>query len=119
MYGILVLPILYQFIYTRERSRACYLAMSITAYIFFSDLPKLLYAEPRPFWSTDSIEALKCSAQYGQPSGHSMIGVGYTFLVALDITASSGQRAGLLGGSLLYGFSIAYSRFFLGLHSWD
>ena len=91
------------------------LSLGVLAILILS----LLYAEPRPFWSTDSIEALKCSAQYGQPSGHSMIGVGYTFLVALDITASSGQRAGLLGGSLLYGFSIAYSRFFLGLHSWD
>ena len=53
-----------------------------------------------------------------------MFGVGYTILVTLDSIAvnsqyRSGQKASFLGGSLLFGLSIAYSRTILGVHSWD
>ena len=93
-------------------------------FTILSGLAKFLYAEPRLFWSTDSIEPLKCVPQYGQPSGHAMVGVGYTILVTLDSIAvnsqyRSGQKASFLGGSLLFGLSIAYSRTILGVHSWD
>ena len=53
-----------------------------------------------------------------------MIGIGYTLLIAFDSIAensqySNGEKTGLLSGSVVFGASIAYSRFFLGLHSID
>ena len=80
----MAVPIIYLHAFRRERSRSCYLAVSISVYTFLIDLMKLLYAQPRPFMSSDDVQAFYCSAQYGHPSGHSMIGVGFTLLVALD-----------------------------------
>jgi len=48
-----------------------------------------------------------------------MIGVGYTLLVALDSIAENSNKAGLLSGTVIFGASLTYSRFFLGLHSID
>ena len=46
-----------------------------------------------------------------------MLGAGYTLLVALDSIAEKSNKAVLLSGTVVFGASIGYSRFFLGLHS--
>ena len=123
MYGCLVFPLIYLYCFMRERSRAAYLAMSLGVYSFMIDVMKLLYAGPRPFWDSDSIEALKCSSQYGDPSGHSAATVGFAVQLALDYSArhklGTVDKILWLGFALVYGASVAYSRVFLGVHSYD
>ena len=97
--------------------------MSLSGYSAMIDVMKLLYAAPRPFWSSDDIEAIKCSSQYGDPSGHSFSTVGFAVQLALDYIArhDTGPLESILWltVALLHGFSVAYSRVFLGVHSYD
>ena len=87
LYGTLFLCILISLIGRTERSRACYYALSITVYVSVINMLKLNYADPRPFWSSDDVQAFHCSSEYGNPSGHTMIGVGLPILIALDFIA--------------------------------
>ena len=84
---------------------------------------KVVYVEARPFWVSDDILALKCSAEYGNPSGHAIIGVGFSMLIMLDSLSESNADSNTKGIyyvlSLLYGASICYSRIFLGVHTYN
>ena len=84
LFGALAVPVVLQFFWERDRVRAVYLAMCISAFTFAIDLTKLLYGNPRPFWVSDDVQAIACTAQYGHPSGHSMVAVGYSLLYVLD-----------------------------------
>ena len=104
----------------RERARAVYYTIAITALVSFSNIMKLTYAAPRPFWSSDDVQAFHCSSEYGNPSGHTSISVGISMLVALDLiedyVTETNVKVLVLATSLLFGASVGYSRLFLGVH---
>ena len=122
LYGPLFLSILIPLIGRTERVRACYYSITITVFTTFNNMMKLAYAGPRPFWSSDDVQAFHCSTEYGNPSGHSMIALGLPLLITLDIVAEFGERVSGRDRSLMYGASVAlgasvsYSRLFLGVH---
>ena len=105
-----------------ERVRACYYATAITVLATFINLMKLAYAGPRPFWSSDDVQAYHCSTEYGNPSGHAMIAFGLPLLIALDIVADFEESLSRRDKSLMFaasgalGASVGYSRLFLGVH---
>ena len=120
LYGVLLLSILISLVGRTERSRACYYALSVSVYVTFNNMLKLSYADPRPFWSSDDVQAFHCSSEYGNPSGHTMIGAGLPLLIALDFIADyvteTAEKARILAGTLAFGASVGYSRLFLGVH---
>lgn len=93
------------------------------------DISKMNYHQARPFWVTNEIEAISCSSQYGNPSGHSMVSLGMTLAFWLDYNTRSRApeskvllkawywRALFLCLCLAFAYSIGYSRMFLGVHS--
>jgi hypothetical protein len=36
-------------------------------------LLKNVHHDPRPFWANEEIQPIKCYAEYGNPSGHSLL----------------------------------------------
>ena len=105
----------------RDRERSVYYCLTATTISIITNLGKILYADPRPFWSSDDILAMKCSSQYGNPSGHSTVPWGMSMLVALDFTENFVTDPILSAliriSALFFGFSVSYSRVFLGVHS--
>ena len=123
IYGPLFLSILISLVGRTERVRACYYAITITIFLCFMHMLKLAYAAPRPFWSSDDVQAFSCSVEYGNPSGHTMIAVGLPLLIALDVVADFKESLSCRNRNLIYvaavalGVSVGYSRLFLGVHS--
>ena len=77
------------------------------------------------------IIAYNCNNQYGNPSGHAQYSMGMLFLIWLEFNemgrdAEDGKwykpvwvRALGMLFVLVFGFSIGYSRAFLGVHAWN
>eukprot|EP00357_Protocruzia_adherens_P017540 CAMPEP_0115014980 /NCGR_PEP_ID=MMETSP0216-20121206/26449_1 /TAXON_ID=223996 /ORGANISM="Protocruzia adherens, Strain Boccale" /LENGTH=429 /DNA_ID=CAMNT_0002384919 /DNA_START=61 /DNA_END=1351 /DNA_ORIENTATION=+ len=93
---------------------------------------KMVYRRPRPFQADSSIEPLdSCTFSMGMPSGHSSGSVAillYTpFLLIFHFSRPLGeatiqQRRRIfiaLGGFSCLAFLVAFSRLFLGMHSWN
>lgn len=104
-----------------DRVRSVYYAITVTVFLTLNNVLKISYADPRPFWSSDDVQAYHCSAEYGNPSGHAMISTGMAMLVALDyvedfVADGSNQRLTIFASSLIFGATTSYSRLFLGVH---
>ena len=121
LYGSIAGPIAYVLAFNRDRERPVYYCLAALIASILTNLGKLLYADPRPFWSSDDIEAFYCSSQYGNPSGHSIFPWCMAMLIALDYTESSATDSTtsvlIKTSALLFGYSVSYSRVFLGVHS--
>ena len=45
----------------------------------------MAYREPRPFMYSEKIQVFGCSAEYGNPSGHSIFAAAFNSFVFLDV----------------------------------
>ena len=121
MYGVMTLGLVITSIFRNERARATYFASGITVISWLIHVCKLYYADPRPFWVSDDVQGLSCSAEYGNPSGHSMVAFGFSMLMLLDIfetsVLSTSDKVIYTIVELLFGASVGYSRFILGSHT--
>jgi len=70
--GALGGPFLHEFIWKGDLGVAVYQAVVVGAITVFINFFKLFYHDPRPFWSSDAVQAFQCSTQFGNPSGHSI-----------------------------------------------
>ncbi len=90
--------------------------------LILTNITKLSYHDPRPYWVSSKVQAFSCSTQYGNPSGHSSTTMGMGLTMALDYAHTEGKIYFKLIGfaaAITFGFTIAYSRLFLGVHSLD
>ena len=93
---------------------------------------KIVYAEPRPYMIDPTIEAMRCSKQLGNPSGHSSGALVTAISIFLDIF--HGAQVGKINPSkhkfyrsctyysclifaIFYGLSMPYTRYFTGVHT--
>ena len=127
--GVAIPPIWLYFVLWK-RIHALYYLMLITSLLFLSNVSKLWYNDPRPFWVREDVQALACSTQYGNPSAHSMFSMAIATTLWLDVNECHRSREGsfmqpiwaraILGlVCFVYTFTIGYSRVFLGVHSWN
>ena len=88
-----------------------------------TDITKLGYHDPRPFWVNPEINAYSCTSQYGNPSGHSSSSMGIAMMLWLDFAFTTENplwsKILLFFTAVGFGVSIMYSRMFLGVHSLD
>lgn len=109
----------------RERSFYYLLAWAGNGYLL--NLTKLSYHAARPFWVSQEIQALDCTGQFGNPSGHSMVTFGRPLLLWLDYQQNCNNgvfsyklmKTIIFVISIAFGLSVGYSRLFLGVHSLD
>ena len=106
-----------------QRHRCFYYLVLLIVIINLQNIFKTAYADPRPFWTSTQVIAMKCTASFGNPSGHSIEVMAYSFAVWLDFVRSSKNKPAINSLSLVmaiaYPLSIGYSRFILGAHTLD
>ena len=78
--------IIFVYVFLQEsRAIAFYYITFITFTMFVMNLTKMAYHEPRPYMTTEKIKVFGCSAEYGNPSGHSIFAAGMDTFVFLDV----------------------------------
>jgi len=110
-----------------------YYGIALSAKVVIVNAGKMLYREPRPFWTdvTIPMKELDCSSEYGNPSGHSLSAAGLALIPALDIIQHAVYGSNLskavkimLGVltiviAIIYAWTMGYSRVVVGVHSWN
>ena len=74
-YASLLAPILVFLLIFQQRARAFYYVMVFGVALLVTNVMKLKYHQARPFWVSEDVQALSCSSQYGNPSGHSLAAI--------------------------------------------
>lgn len=67
-----IMIIFYSISPMKIKSLAFLLFFFLITYIL--SILKMIYNDPRPYWSDDRVKAFECYSEYGNPSGHSMMG---------------------------------------------
>ena len=123
-----VLPWLLTYLFIKERSRSFYYLFMSIGIATMSSIVKLHNHQGRPFWENPAVDAIACSNQYGNPSGHSFASMGMALAVWLDFNSVFSRKTEsylsawywrllLLIAALAFAGAIGYSRVFLGVHS--
>jgi membrane-associated phospholipid phosphatase len=104
----LVLPMLYWSVDARLGLRVAFILVTSNA---LNSIGKFLFASPRPYWVSASVEPLSVETSFGIPSGH-----------AQNSAALWGVMAAWLGKrwawvtAVLIAFLVGFSRLYLGVH---
>ena len=75
-----------------ERGRGFYHVLFISAFLFLMSFTKIMYGEPRMFWEKPQIKAGECTAEYGNPSGHTLNGIAYPMFLYLDLFENKNEQ---------------------------
>lgn len=97
---------------TQERGITLVLVTALGATL--PSLLKAVYADPRPYWEFDSVEAISCEVGWGNPSGHALF-TGSVWLT-LGLYSLQAHRPLLALSILAWVLLIGYDRVFLGVH---
>ncbi|MBE1535225.1 phosphatase PAP2 family protein [Actinomadura algeriensis] len=104
-----VLVILYWCVAPRLAGRAAVLLLLSAT---LNTLLKLVFHDPRPFWTDPAVEGLAAHSSFGMPSGHAQNGI-----VAWGFLALRAGRPLPRAGAAVMIVLIGVSRVFLGAHS--
>lgn len=88
---------------------------------YVNTLEKMLFADPRPFWTSTSVQQLgwRCPRDFGNPSGHSRSATYFYLLIFSDLLTRDVGPSVWLAISLLIALMTGFSRMYLGAHSAD
>ena len=91
--------------------------------VYFDNVLKIIYSNPRPFWVSLTISKYNCEGGYGNPSGHAFSS-SCLYLTIWHLTSDNEffnkrywLRVFYLGIILIFIFLIIFSRLYLGVHS--
>lgn len=105
-----------------------YYLMLYTFEEYITSLTKIAYHRPRPYMTSLDLIAYSCQAQYGNPSGHSIVSSCVMFTFFMDVFFSKNNLYArtnkvlfyvLLVLNVLFVFMVMLSRLYLGVHSID
>ena len=118
-------------LFLEERKKYVYFTLLITTIVTLMNIQKMLYKENRPQWERDGLSThneLKCSMEYGNPSGHSMIASTLAFALVFDHMETNKNRTRNVRiayaiahtcAAVLYAFVMGISRVIVAAHSWN
>ena len=93
--------------------------------VYLTDIMKLIYNDPRPFWLNTILFQGKCETSYGNPSGHSLIAFYFYLSFAYYLCKNNYMKFNRIIKISIYIIAIilsvltAFSRLVLGVHSLD
>lgn len=93
----------------------------IISAIYMNDVLKMSYANPRPYWTDDDVDAVKCDNGFGNPSGHAMFTApGMMFLAYIWCLNKVNPVSNMFKYSfcILIVILIGFDRLYLGVHSY-
>jgi membrane-associated phospholipid phosphatase len=97
-----------------------YTFVVITA-IYMNNILKMLYSNPRPYWTDDDVDAVTCDSGFGNPSGHAMFTApGIMFLAYIWCLNNLNPTANILKFSvcIFMVLLVGFDRLYLGVHSY-
>jgi hypothetical protein len=75
-----------------ERGRTFYHVLFLCFALFLMSVTKMAYGEPRMFWWVTDIVPDECTAEFGNPSGHTLLAIAYPMVLYLDIFETKEAR---------------------------
>jgi len=113
-----------------ERGRGFYHVLFISGALYLMSMTKIGYGEPRMYWVDKDIVPDECTAEYGNPSGHTILAIGYPMFFWLDVFESREMRErhqermtkksiATLIFAVLWSFTIGFARLYVRVHSWN
>ena len=114
------------------RKRQVYYTFVLSLTVFLISIGKMLYKEDRPIWINPDLtykNDSNCSSEFGNPSGHSMVGSVLAFTVLFDLLEVSKSHTNKTVRNvlfilftilaLLYSVLMALSRVVIAIHAWN
>ncbi len=74
------------------RGRGYYHLLFISFAIFIMSISKMAYGEPRMYWYVEDLIPDECTAEYGNPSGHTELAIAYPLFLYLDVFENRERR---------------------------
>ncbi|CDW88209.1 pap2 superfamily phosphatase [Stylonychia lemnae] len=109
-----------------SRSHSFYHLLFLSECLFLMNTTKMLYHQPRPYFVDDEINSLEsCTAEYGNPSGHSLFSAAFFMFIYLDVWHIDSQKRKesqtkwllSLFGCVFMFILIGFARLYVGAHS--
>lgn len=107
-----------------SRGRAFYYIAFLSATAYLMNITKMAYHEPRPYMVSTAINVYGCTAEYGNPSGHSFFAAGGHLFIFLDVChgRKSHKFSTALYSIFLFltvslSFLVGFARFYVGVHT--
>ena len=110
-----------------NRPRAYYYVFFLISCLTFMNLTKMAYSEPRPYFVDPDIIPHGCSAEYGNPSGHSLFAAAFFIFIFLDVFEHSKDilciarikplYIGMLFLAISFMILIGFARLYVAVHS--
>ncbi len=66
------------------KTRGFYYLLFFIVCLAFQNITKMAYHDPRPYMTDDRIIPMKCSHEYGNPSGHSLFAAAFATFIFID-----------------------------------
>lgn len=87
-----------------------------THVVYFTNLLKLLYSDPRPYWDYEDVEGVQCSDGWGNPSGHASLSMAVLGYYSLIVTSQKGRGVVVWSACAVFIAFIGLERQYLGVH---
>jgi membrane-associated phospholipid phosphatase len=100
-----------------SRRAALELLLMIIATAYTNSILKWVFSRPRPYWISDSVQALAEETTYGIPSGHAQNAVVVWFMLAVfAVRKWPNRKTAIYGVATFIVALISFARIYLGVH---
>ena len=102
-----------------------YILSTLLIAIYFSNVLKIIYHNPRPFWNDKKLFKDVCEGGFGNPSGHALgsistyLGISHLLIKNKLFKENIKFQIGLFVFTIFFILNIMLSRIYIGVHSID
>ncbi len=102
-----------------------YILSTLLIAIYVSNVLKIIYHNPRPFWKDKNLFKDVCEGGFGNPSGHAMgsistyLGIYHLLIKNKKFKENIKFQIGLFVFTIFFILNIMFSRIYIGVHSID
>ena len=102
-----------------------YILSTLLIAIYFSNILKIIYHNPRPFWNDKKLFKDVCEGGFGNPSGHALgsistyLGISHLLIKNKLFKENIKFQIGLFVFTIFFILNIMLSRIYIGVHSID
>lgn len=84
--------------------------------IYLTDILKMLYSDPRPYWKYSEVDGVKCSTGWGNPSGHASLSMAVLAYYSIIFAKQTMRPWASSGCCAVMVVLVGFDRLYLGVH---